>query len=948
MKNISTEVLKKQNEGVFDEFYLRYLMRAETRLKELLTESFSFSFDEESILFHAICFLKGALINLGTKVLMVELEDYKKSICGNCTYEKYIEYINTESFHAGFESKYQVLDTLLNNKVDDYCHLFEDCIRRLSADKNEIENKMNVNFSRIDKLVFDAGGDTHNGGKCVVRVDAVGGDIIYYKPHSLYMDVLFDEITSEISSKLPGYHYKHIPSIDKKEYGWQAKAEYKECQNIQDIKKYYYLIGMSLSAFYLLGTEDIHTENLIVNGDRPLYIDLEILLANKKKNFFEMPYSKTLDNELRNIYLDSVLGTYILPNTAQGGIFDIDVCALTSGQNMGKESNKMSFFGIVDAGTANIHYEKRYSECPENLSIVKYQGQIVDADEYITDIIEGFQDSYKVIRAEKDTIVKILEKQRDNKIRQIVRGTYVYVKFLDAAHHPKYMMGEDERRRVLGLIHGNGSSSPIMREIADRETEMMFRDDIPYFYTKYDSCDLYCESNDQTHVIRNTYTKSIAEILAEKLDKMSEEDMYRQIDLIYGSFANYGKHSIRKMRDQDDFFVKKLQENQADGDQRKAYIKAIYETLKRRYYECEDINTMFTLDINENNEYRINLLNANLYSGLGVVYFLALCEKLLGMDDFEGILRLVKGLERIYPFEDAQKNSSSAFNGLVGRVYVYNQLYGLTGNKEYLSLYDQILQHLMSAEIEDDEVDYVNGVSGGIVALVNIYNKNHEQKVATLLEKYQKFLHKKLTEGALENLINGMAHGYSGLILALFKLYEFSKNKLYYDKAVAFVKQENNWYSEKEQNWKDLRTGDYRSLYWCHGAAGIGLSRTATLKYVQEDQALHDIWMKDIRNCISAIKKRGVCVDNQGLCHGVMGNLIILSYLAKELNDIALRQYVEKNFQAFLDMLLTDAIHYQNPFNIVDVNFMLGLSGIGYSILKLENEDVPNVLLLEA
>ncbi len=947
MENLTNQVMNKRNEGVFDEFYLFYLKQLEKSLDELLDKQFNFEFDKKEVLSEAISALKDELVNIGSKALLSELQKFKEEKQNDCTYKEYISFITDEQFQLYFDNKYVVLKELLEQKVKTFVKLFEECFTRLSADKKNIEESFKIELNEIKNISFSVDGDTHNGGKSVIRLDINDGKSLFYKPHNLAMDIIFKDIMKIIEKRLGKFQYEHVPTLDRKEYGWQEKAEYSESKDEKEIKNYYYSVGASLAVFYLLGTEDIHSGNLISRGNMPAYIDLEVLMANKN-----LEHLSNINNNkysgLNKVLLDSVLGVYILPNNIPTNLIDIDISALTSGQNLGKSSEKLSYLALADKGTADIHYEKMSSESHENLSIVKHKGKVVDANAYIDDLAEGFKDAYEVLLDEKQSILDILESHGDDKIRQVMRATYVYGKFIDAAYHPKYLQSISERKRIFSLSNGEKTTNEIRSKIARQEAKMLYRNDIPYFYTKFDSSNLFYTCDGSENVIKNVYTKSIKETLVEKLERFSKTDMDRQIDLIYLSFANFDKHRLDSIERQDRRLYKKLCDNN-NISLPERYVKSIYESLLDKCIDVEDISAIIGLEPDIRGDYRISYLSGNLYNGLGTVYFMALADKKYGNKNADKILRLVRGIEKIMPYKLVPNNIGSAFNGLVGRLYVYKQLYKSTKLQEYADYYNEILDYLVETDLQEGDVlDYVTGVCGGITALVNLYKNDKDLRLKKIIEKYADFVRDKTEKLDFANTLNGMAHGYSGFIMALFKLYEFTKDKYYYDKGVELVMQENTSYSQVEGNWKDTRDGTYGMVFWCHGAAGIALTRTATLKYIEDNKELRKIWVDDIKNALLFVKKEGL--DDRlkhGICHGITGNLVILNYIAKVQDDKNLQKFVRQKLNEVLVRLGDESIHYENKLNVQDIGFMLGLSGIGYSIMQLLDNNIPNVLLLE-
>lgn len=950
-RQILDNIFMEQNTGVFDEFYYPYLEQTAIRLEKRLQQKYSFGLNVEEVMKEALLMVKQALISMGTKSLLVELQTYKKENKNNDAYKDFITFITTAKFKKYFNNKYPVLKRLMRKKCDTFCDLYQECLERLEQDKKVIEKKFGINITFFNGLKFDVGGDTHNQGKCVVQVCLNKKDFIFYKPHSLNMDVLFADVTTEImkNKDFSQYEFHNVRTIDMGEYGWQEKVDYRECETEKDVENYYFIVGMCLAVFYLFGTEDIHAENIIVNKDSPVFIDLEILMGNKNRLNFNENVEYNMQRFMRDKYKSSVLGTYILPQNVKGNLFDIDLCALTSGKDIGKVSKKISYFKICDNFTTNIHYEQIYTQCSENLSIVRCAGEIVDAEKYIKFIVEGFEKSYCTLMKFKMPLLQIVQKVRGKIIRQITRATYVYSKFIDAAHHPSYLNSEDERSRLFNLLHGKTPINAMTTEIVEAEMAMMEWDDIPYFWTKYDSCDLCYYICGKEKIIKNVFKQSIEETINRKIESMSVEDMNMQIDLIYCSMANYGEYRINSLEVQDNFLYRKLQEYKVECDNYSAVLEAIYDSIFRKRQKFSNMESMFALELTEDENYFINALDPRMYNGLGVIYFITLFNYYKNESCIEEvILPLVRGIEEAYPLQQLNVNCSSAFNGIISRVYIYYLIRKMYFNKDIQTYFDLAIEYLLEKDFSVDDIDYVNGISGGLVALLNIYNDSSDMRIKYIIDNMREVLLKKLNVANRESMLAGMAHGYSGIVYTLVKLYEYSNDSALLDKAVELVKEEDKLYSSNFNNWKDLRSGNYNMVYWCHGAAGIALSRAATLEVVRGNLELEELWIKDIERGIDSIKENGLEIsENHGICHGYTGNLLILKYISKELKDMQLKKYVEQKKNEFIESIMENGINYQNPLNVVDINFMIGLSGIGYALLKLDNDDIPNILLLD-
>lgn len=173
--------------------------------------------------------------------------------------------------------------------------------------------------------------------------------------------------------------------------------------------------------------------------------------------------------------------------------------------------------------------------------------------------------------------------------------------------------------------------------------------------------------------------------------------------------------------------------------------------------------------------------------------------------------------------------------------------------------------------------------------------------------------------------------------------------------VVASIRFENSLYDDKIGNWKDEREynghkSSEQNIYmtaWCHGAAGILLSRCKIMQF-DIDKELQDELNKDIKTALATTLKYGFG-ENDCLYHGNLGNTEILMEYGRMFNDIktldlcgeireaACKRILGANYDSGRSYLYG----YQIP------GFMTGLSGMGYSLLRDINKELPCILSLE-
>ncbi|MBL0340824.1 MAG: hypothetical protein IPP71_07820 [Bacteroidetes bacterium] len=127
----------------------------------------------------------------------------------------------------------------------------------------------------------------------------------------------------------------------------------------------------------------------------------------------------------------------------------------------------------------------------------------------------------------------------------------------------------------------------------------------------------------------------------------------------------------------------------------------------------------------------------------------------------------------------------------------------------------------------------------------------------------------------------GFAHGTAGIGYAFSQLFNITREEKFKDACLKAFRFEDQFYNAQWSNWQILGAinsedpfvihhARYQSK-WCHGAAGIGLSRIAGYIHTNDLQALQMIHSA----CRAAINAEPV-TNNYSLCHGHLSNAELL------------------------------------------------------------------------
>lgn len=104
--------------------------------------------------------------------------------------------------------------------------------------------------------------------------------------------------------------------------------------------------------------------------------------------------------------------------------------------------------------------------------------------------------------------------------------------------------------------------------------------------------------------------------------------------------------------------------------------------------------------------------------------------------------------------------------------------------------------------------------------------------------------------------------------------------------------------------------------------------------------------MVDIDRALKAVIKMGMYKENDSICHGNIGNLSFLIEYYNQFKDEDIKDIIIYRLN---EVLLENSGKYKSGLakDFESVDFMSGLSGIGYEYLRLINKSLPLVSLLE-
>lgn len=376
-------------------------------------------------------------------------------------------------------------DTCVNEEIEQLFLAFPVTARLVTEKTMRFIENMNVLFLRVQTdwadLENEFGcygevtgikgniGDSHNGAQSVLILTFSSGTKVVYKPRSLAIDNAYKDYLKVLDIRV-----KTPRVIIRDGYGWAECIQYSPSD---DCRPFFFHIGEIMFSVYLSGGCDIHSENVIVYKDSPVVIDCETVFSSLVQGS-ELGYS---------VKTTSMLHAYM----KMGGCIFEDKGLLTQFKS------------------GDIHL-------PDG----------VLGSEFQDDICAGFESTYlRTMRIPSEELAGTCPDDVRFLMRHTKNYAFTYQQMLESENLRDGRLYEIAGDRLFLACVDNESFFPIFKS----ERASLIAGDIPYFYIKGDTKDLYTRGS---LIERDYFQCTVSDNLGTRKSHLSESDLKGQLATI--------------------------------------------------------------------------------------------------------------------------------------------------------------------------------------------------------------------------------------------------------------------------------------------------------------------------------------------------------------------------------------------------------------------------------
>ncbi len=954
-----------QNPLPFEDFYLPFILVGRRKLEadfsathplELLSRE-AWEALERSLL--------QKLVDLGAKILLFEFYKFRESQSSHDKINSqesqskalYCDFVQNLLQDGGlaFFQQYPVLARLIATTINLWVESTTEFLQRLQDDLSAIE----LTFSNRKSLgkvkeIETSLSESHNGGRSVFVLTFSSGIKVVYKPKDLGIDVAFNQLLDWCNQQDTSLPFKLTKILNRQGYGWVEFIEHQPCKDKTAVQRFYKRAGMLLSLLYVFGTSECHKTNVIASSENPILIDADILMS---------PVTQSFD-ESEDWFIDSVLKTGFLPcwegNIASTNTRDSSVLGGIYPQQV-NSSREWKFIN-----TDGMQLTPKTTIIPPCNNVVVLTGKIVSSNGYLEEIVTGFEEMYRLLIQQKETLLaenSPLLAFKSLKSRFILRPSNAYNLIAQHSLSPQYLRsGVDYGIAIdtLSRAYLTAEEKPDAWAILPAEMKYLQQQDIPYFTVSCNN-DTLDVGLDQT--IKHFFKTSSYQQLISRLQSLDEQDLALQIKLIRGSFYVRFSHLIKKNAGpQADFsqllpLTPKQLQQEALSIGNSLIANAI---INNDSWNWIAIEYMFNAK-----RYRLQALDDSLYQGrVGVSLFLAALAKLTGKSEFQEV-----ALAALFPLRQSlqkTKNTGRLIKSGLGVAGLGGIIYSLVKISQFLqepALLEDAQQAAKLITLEaiagDQILDIMGGVAGAIMGLLSLYQETGEPVILdTAIACGDHLLSKRSNtvprawQTIRKTPLTGLSHGAAGNALALLRLYAVTANTAYLSAGQEGIAYEQSVFDQSARNWPDFRfweeTNQISFMHaWCHGSVGIGLARLGGLGILQTEEIDANIQVALENTQNYGISSR----DIDHLCCGSLGRTELFVVASQKLGNQNWLKTARKHAGWVVERSKENGgytFFFDFPNSLFNPSFFQGTAGVGYQLLRLASPELlPSVLIWE-
>ena len=794
---------------------------------------------------------------------------------------------------------YPVLPSLIGTAIRQWRAATIEMLTRIDRHRHQLADLLGVSPDAPVSRVVVSAGDRHNDGRSVAIV-TVEGTRFVYKPRDVRLEALWAQFVTEVSAHRAGGPVRAarvLAADDGRPYGFTECIDHVPARTPDELQRFYRNAGCTLALLHALSATDCHHENLIAHGDQLVLVDAEALFETRGTVMRPMEPVQAAGRA-------TVLQTGMLPTWLwmEGERAALDITALGCTPATVMRGSAQGWRAVnSDAMSRGIIQVP----APRLTSLPVEPGVALDLAAHVDDLVEGFTDGYRALTSARGGALPFLLADAAHLRRRLIqRPTYVYAVLLAASREPHALRSPGARGMVLEQLvraHLGEATWPLLAA----EQEALVRLDVPLFEANL--------TGDATSWLDGSLdgwpgSDALAAVQA-RIAALDEVDLAWQVRLIRSCVAAR-RYRPTDPASGDDPAEHRPPASAPTGES----AHRLGERVRRRVVADalvtgRDATWMTVALLPDGERANVQRIGTGLYDGaLGIA--LALHEA--GEHDLarSAVSALFQELDSADPARLRRQLLAiglgwSGASGYLRALRVLERRGHLDAQQAGARIAAVVSGLSEEAIARDRWLDLMNGAAGLIAPLAaevqrSSWTDAQRARIASLIERAADHLvARQRADGGWTTLpgsapLTGLAHGASGIAVALAEAAAVLGTGRHLEAAVRGLRYEATAFDAEAGNWPDFRTSATSGfmLGWCAGAPGIALARLRMLDLLP-DHPDAPAWQVELERAATTTAEAPL-LHRDHLCCGNLGRAAILQVLADRTSRPAWRAAGER------------------------------------------------------
>ena len=466
---------------------------------------------------------------------------------GEERFASFAELLRDPVYGLDLLGEYPVLGRLVAELADNWCTATLEFAEHLSQDWETLRKFFGLESAGGVAAIQVGAGDRHRGGRSVLILRLEDGKKLVYKPHSLAVDVHFQETLEWINGHRVVPAFRLLRVLDRGRHGWVEFVEGGGCASEAEIDRFYQRLGGSLALLYAFEATDFHFENVLAAGEHPILVDLE--------TFFS-PYlgdGGASDEPTERELQQSVLRTGLLPfhlRLGAGGDH-LDISGMSRVQGMLSPHSSLM---VRRAGTDEMSLRPERRPLEEGHNRPRLRNEDVSLLQHVEPVLRGFSAVYDLLVENREAICRaggLLDRFAGDEIRVLFRLTIAYHHLIARSFHPDVLRDGLEQDRHWDHLWIAAESEPFLEPLIPAERRAGQQGDVAMFTMRPGTRDLWWSDRDG---IAEFFAISGLDQVRQRMATLGPEDREKQKWFIRASIATLqtegvkpgGGHEVRR------------------------------------------------------------------------------------------------------------------------------------------------------------------------------------------------------------------------------------------------------------------------------------------------------------------------------------------------------------------------------------------------------------------